>query len=164
MKKNLLILAATIVMAATNNSFADTTGLQKIAIAGGIGSIGLAGKWTTDLNQEYSKQKKSPDFKMRAAKAVGAVIMLAGCDILSGDTQDTARNIAKVAAYGISLCAITDTVGDAVRHIPLVGGILTDPIDENGREMKDSGAFARGILLYVPLRALACKYFSNKTI
>lgn len=161
MQKKLVALSL-VLFAALNSSVvyageSSFSGIKAAVVLGGLGSITLAGNKATAMNEEYSKNKKAPDFKMRATKSVGAAVMLVGGDILLGNTSDTKLNLAKLAAFSVSLLAITDTAADVVRAIPLVGGLLTDPVDHHGKEVRDSGAYARGLLLYIPLRELAVK-------
>lgn len=149
------------VVYASQKSSDGVNGIKAAVVIAGLGTITGAGAKATQMNQDYAKNKKSPDFKMRATKAVGAAAILVGTDLLLGDTKNTKQNLAKLAAFSVSLLAITDTAANIVRELPIIGGLLTDPVDEHGKEQKDSGAYARGLLVYVPLRELALKCANN---
>jgi len=166
MQKKLMLLSF-MIFTLLNNSLVyaseGVSGIQAAVVIAGLGTITGAGTQATKMNEEYSKKKKSPDFKMRATKAVGAAAILVGADLLLGNTKNTKENLTKLAVFSVSLFAITDTAANIVRELPIIGGLLTDPVDEHGREMKDSGAYARGLLVYVPLRQLALQCVSNSS-
>ncbi len=167
MQKNILaILSFMLLVGSTNVSLAKDdawTPLKKVCIIAGVTSIATMGKYTSDMNKEYSKTNKKADLKMRTAKVIGAASLLLGTDLLTGDTSNTYKNLAKITAFGIASVAVTDTVANIVREIPGVGGLLTDPVDENGKEVKDLGAAARVLLLYVPVAALAVSAVSSSS-
>jgi hypothetical protein len=158
MQKKLIALSVVLFLALNSSVVYSTEGFNGIktaVILGGLGSITAAGARAAKMNEEYSKKKKAPDFNMRATKAIGAACILVGADLVLGDTSNTPRNLAKLGAFSVSLLAVTDTAANIVREIPIIGGLLTDPVDEKGKEIRDSGAYARGLLVYVPLRDFA---------
>ncbi len=162
MQKNVLAILSFVLVVGSNNMFGagndQWSTLKKVGVVIGVTSMAATGKWASDMNVEYAKEGKRPDLKMRTAKLIGAAALLLGTDLLTSDTSSTHENLAKIGALAVASLAITDTAAGIVRDIPGIGGILTDTIDEDGREEKDLSAAARVVLLYVPLSVLAVKY------
>lgn len=177
--KKIVMLLSVVLCAGSNNSLIGAQAafndfcnmpefgtLRKVAAAAGIGAVLFAGNKAKQLNEEYTKEKKRPDLKMRLWKAVGGMAIIVGTDILTGDMADTRKNMIKMGAATIALFAVvTPAVAKAARHIPVVGGYLTDPYKpaninkgKGERERTDGGAFIRGLLFYMPLSALGMKY------
>lgn len=133
---------------------------QKVVTMIGFFSLLGAGNYADNLNKEYIKKRKKPDPYMAAIKVATAATTLIGFDILVlGETGSTGENLIKLGAFGASLFAGSDTVANILSHIPCVSGILTGPINENGEEVKETGAAARVLLTYVPLRKFALDFF-----
>jgi hypothetical protein len=155
MKKNLsLVVSFALLTSLTHgvNAANGWTSTKKIATVAGICIILGGGQYVEQLNKEYADQKKDPDLKLALAKSAAAAALLVGTDMLVND-HDTTQNLVKIGAFTIALMAGSDTVAHAVKRIPSVGAILTGPIVDD-KEVKDSGAAARIIMAYVPLRQL----------
>lgn len=160
MKKKLLIIVTLVF--GMNNIYASEsvwTNFQKMAGVVGIGVMLGAGQFASKQNEEYHNQNKRPNWNMRFYKALGIGSVLLATDILAHDMSDTKLNLCKLAAFTVSLLGVTDTAGNLARQLPIIGGLLADPIDKEGNEMKDSGTFMRGLLIYAPLRLTISKYF-----
>jgi hypothetical protein len=145
----------------TSSLRADRTPLEKIAITGLVGGLLYGGNKAQQMNEEYSKKHKKPDMKMRLTKTALAAGTIVGMDILLGD-NDTKQNLVKLGALSLGLAAATEPVANVVRQVPIIGGLLTDPVDEEGEEIKDFGAIARFAVVYVPLREAGLKIFCSK--
>lgn len=159
MMKNKILLILSFTLCGMNSSYgSEWSALHKVAAIGGIGVMFAAGNYASKLNEEYHSNKKRPDWQMRLCKTIGAGTILLATDMLGNNTGDTKFNLGKLAAFTISLLGITDTAGYCVRQIPILKGILADPVDDNNNEIKDSGAVARVLLLYIPLRAVISKW------
>lgn len=158
--KNRVLFIFSFVLCAANTSYgSEWNTLHKVGALSGLGAMLAAGNFAARQNEEYHNGCKKPDWNMRLTKALGAGIILFGTNIITQNTSDTKLNLAQLGAFTISLFAITDTAGHFISKIPMLKGILTDPLDQYGDEIKDSGAFARGMLVYVPLRIMIDKWF-----
>lgn len=135
--------------------------IKKLATIGAIASLGYSGHYLQQLNEKYSRENRKPDNSMRLTKTITAAGAILAIDILTGDTSTTEQHLAKIAVAGIAMAATTQPVADVLRPIPLVGGLLTDPVDEDGDERKDMGAIARFALAYIPLRQAVVKVFPS---
>jgi hypothetical protein len=161
MKKNLLFLLNIALLGFVNIVKADRTPLEKIVITGVVGGLLYGGIKAEQMNKEYSKKHKKPDLYMRGAKTLLAGGTIVGMDILLGD-NDTKQNLVKLGALSVGLFATTEPVAEIIREIPIIGGLLTDPVDEDGDEIKDFGAISRFAVTYMPLREAGLKYFCSQ--
>lgn len=166
MQKHLLIIFSFVVLTMSHINASEWSLLHRGCIAAGFGIMAYAGKYATDLNTEYTKANKKPDWKMRLSKTIGAAAVLLVTDFLTNDTSDTKSNLCKLGAFTLSLLATHSRVGVVVGQVPIVGGFLSDPIRyvgndvEKPEERKDFGAVGRFVLTYIPLRAVMGKYFN----
>lgn len=135
----------------------DTSSLKKLATIGCLIGLGTSALKAQQMNDQYTKAGKRPDTKMRFYKTIGTLALVAGVDIITQEKPSLSlESLAKVTAYAVSLLATTDPVARACREVPVINnltGFLTDPVDENGNEIKDFGAIARFALLHIPVRA-----------
>ena len=128
-------------------------------------SVTVSGGYRAEqLNEEYTRYNKRPDTHMRLIKLglIGATAF--GLDYYLGDGKNIPRDLGRVAALGISYLATSQVVADFVKQIPVISGLLTDPIDKHGNEMTDIGAYGRGVLTYIGLREIVkyCTHDQNK--
>lgn len=160
-----LSLALSIMMFAgiTNSVNAAKSNIQKAIIGASLVTIASGGAYANDMNAEYSRKKKRPDAKMRIVKSGVLAATIIGIDVILGDDKNTARNVAKVGCVLASMLAASQTVADVIRSIPLVGGVFTDPVDENGNEQTDTGAFSRFAIAHVAIRKAVLPYFPGDT-
>ncbi len=156
-----LALLLNIVVCAGACSLKAEGEIRKLATIGAIAGLGYGGHHLQQMNEEYSRKNKKPDNQMRFAKIATAMGAILAVDVLTGETSTTNQHLAKVAVAGVAMLATTQPVADVLRPIPLIGGLLTDPVDEDGDERKDIGAIARFALAYIPLRQAALKMCSN---
>jgi hypothetical protein len=162
MQKKLSIVLSVMLLTGLNNSVkADASAIKKAVIVAGLGTIVGAGQYAANMNEEYSRNKKDPDARMRATKALGAAVTLIGADLILNDSS-TAENLVKIGAFSLALLATTEPVANVVREVPVIGGLLTDPIDENGNEKKDFGAIARFALVFIPVRDFLLSHVAIK--
>ncbi len=164
MQKKLAFLLNVALLGGLTNSLRADGEIKKLCTIGAIAGLGYGGHYLQQMNDEYSKKNKKSDNKMRLAKTMTAMGALVATDILTGETSTTNQHVAKVAAAGIAMLATTQPVADALRPIPLIGGLLTDPVDEDGDERKDIGAIARFALIYIPLRNAVVTFIPNADI
>lgn len=163
MQKQLsLTLAIVLLASSTHYLNAVKSNLEKLAIGVSLATIAGGGTYANNMNEEYTKEQKDPDAKMRITKAIVTSAAIIGIDIVSGDNTNTGRNIAKVGCVLVASLAATQPVADVIRPIPLIGGILTDPVDENGKEQKDFGALSRFALAHIALRKVVLPFFPSK--
>jgi hypothetical protein len=162
MQKKLLFFLNVTLLGSTT-SFVKAEGeLVKLAVLGSLATIVTGGHFITQMNDDYSRMDKKPDLKLRLAKAVVAGGTFAAVDILMGDTRTTSESLAKIlAGTATTIFTTAKPLTEVLRIIPVVGGILTDPIDKQGDERKDIGAFARFALVYFALRQGAISLFSQ---
>ena len=143
--------------------------LKKVGLALCIGATVAAGSWATKLNAEYTQKKQDPDWTMRLSKALGAVALIVGTDLVTGSGfSDTKESLVKLGAATIAMLAVTSPSVSKFMYynVPVVGGFLSDPrkIKGTGRDQIDKekkpdyGAFIRGLLIYMPLNALGKRY------
>ena len=161
MQKKLAFLLNVALLGGLTNSLKADNEIKKIAILGSLASIGAGAYHLDNLNKEYSKKNKKPDLQMRLIKAATAAGSILAVDVLTDDTSTTKQHLAKIGVAFIAMAATTKPVADTLRPIPLLGGLLTDPIDEDGDERKDIGAIARFALAYIPLRQAVVHFFPN---
>ena len=161
MQKKLSLALTFIALAGLTNSVKAQDEIKKVLIMGSLATLGYGGHCLQQMNDEYSKANKKPDMNLRLTKTALAAGSILAVDILTGDTSSTSQHLAKIAVATIAMAATTQPVADALRPIPLLGGLLTDPVDEDGDERKDIGAIARFALTYIPLRQTAVKMFPN---
>lgn len=162
-QKNVSLALSILLLTGLTNFINAKSNLEKIALGVAVATIAGGGKYAEQMNEEYSKADKDPDLKMRCTKALVTSAAIIGIDIVSGDNTNTGRNIAKVGCVLAASLAATQLVADVVRPIPLIGGILTDPVDENGKEQKDFGALSRFALAHIALRKIVLPYFPGKS-
>lgn len=161
MQKKLGLFLNVILLSSTINTLKAKDELRKVFIMGSLAVLGTGGHYLKQMNDEYSKENKKTDLRMRLTKAGLAAGSILAVDILTGDKSSTGENIAKIAAATVAMAATTQSVADVLRPIPLIGGLLTDPVDEYGEERKDIGAVARFALVYIPLRSIAVNSFGS---
>jgi hypothetical protein len=161
MQKKLALLLNSALLGGFANSLKAQDEIRKVATMGAIAGLGYGGHYLQQMNDEYSRKNKKPDNHMRLAKIATAAGAILAVDILTGETSTTNQHIAKVLVAGIAMAATTQPVADVLRPIPLVGGLLTDPVDEDGDERKDIGAVARFALAYIPLRQAVVGIFPS---
>jgi hypothetical protein len=161
MQKKLAFLLNVALLSGLAHSLKADGEINKLFTIGAIAGLGYGGHYLQQMNDEYSKKNKKPDNKMRFAKTVTAAGAILAADILTGDTNTTNQHLAKIAVAGVAMLATTQPVADALRPIPLIGGLLTDPVDEDGDERKDAGAIARFALTYIPLRQAVVQVFPS---
>ena len=159
MQKKLAFILNVTLLSGLANAIIAKDEIRKVVIMGSLAVLGTGGHYLQQMNDEYSRKNKKTDLKMRLTKAGLAAGSILAVDLLTGDKSSTSENIAKIAAATVAMAATTQPVADVLRPIPLIGGLLTDPVDENGDERKDIGAVARFALVYIPLRSLAVQYF-----
>jgi len=157
-KKLLFLLNITLLGSTTSFVKAEKSVLEKICIVGGIGALVYGGNEAQQMNEEYSKKHKKPDWNMRIKKTLLSAGTIVGTDLLLADTNDTGKNLVKLGAFSFGLLATTEPVAELVRQVPIIGGLLTDPVDEDGDEIKDFGAITRFAVTYMPVRELGLKY------
>jgi len=162
MQKKLLRALTVVIIAGLGNSIQAENEIKKLAIVGSIATLGYGGHCLQQMNDEYSKNNKKPDIQMRTTKMALAAGSIVAVDMLTGDTSTVSQDLAKIAVAAVAMAATTQPVADVLRPIPLVGGLLTDPVDEDGDERKDIGAIARFALVYIPLRYNVVQLFPNK--
>ncbi len=130
----------------------------KGAVILGAGTVGYEMK---DMNDRYSKEGKRPDIKMRAYKTMGGLALIAALELFSNNNkpistyQRALQIAAKLSSFGLSTLMISDPVAKFFRETPgikSISGFLTDPVDKDGYEWHDFGAFARVALVWLPLR------------
>lgn len=160
-KKLSLALSIVLLTGLTNSIKAEGEIIKKLIIVGSLATLGYGGHCLQQMNDEYSKKNKKPDMQMRLTKTALAAGSILAVDILTGDTSTTNQHLAKIAVAAIAMAATTQPVADVLRPIPLIGGLLTDPVDEDGDERKDIGAIARFALAYIPLRQGVVKIFPS---
>ena len=162
MKKNgLLVLSCVLLTSVTNYINAvDRADLAKVAF--GLG-LAAGGNYAQKMNEEYSRENKDPDTTMLITKGALAVGTTIGLDILTGDLDSAPEMAVKVGALLLALGTQTQFVADLVRPIPFIGGLITDPVDKNGKEKKSFGAAVRLVAVYVPLRNQGLKFVKPST-
>jgi hypothetical protein len=160
MHKRLALLLNIVVFGGVYSLKADGE-IKKLFTIGALAGLGYGGHHLQQMNEEYSRKNKKPDSQMRFAKIATAMGAILAVDVLTGETSTTNQHLAKVAVAGVAMLATTQPVADVLRPIPLVGGLLTDPVDEDGDERKDIGAIARFAIAYIPLRQAALSILSN---
>ena len=135
--------------------------VQGVTILGG-GTIGI--KMQT-MNDEYTAQGKKTDANMRLKKTLGAMSLVLTIEYINSnkslDSWSNAMEMAiKIGAFGASTAMLTDPVAKFFRDTPginSISGFLTDPVDSDGKEMKDCGAATRCLITYLTIRPLAIK-------
>ena len=155
MQKKVSLALSIMLLTGLTNSVNATNGwsaTKKAVTVAGICCIIGAGRYVEGMNKEYANNRKDPDWQLAVAKTGAAAGLLIGTDMLLND-HNTAENLVKIGAFTVALAAGTDTVAHAVKHIPSVGAILTGPIVD-GKEVKETGAAARIVMAYVPLRQM----------
>ncbi len=161
MQKKLSFILSIMLLTGLTNFVKAEDEIKKLLIIGSLATLGYGGHCLQQMNDEYSKKNKKPDMQMRLTKTALAAGSILAVDILTGDTSTTQQHLAKIGVAAIAMAATTQPVADVLRPIPLIGGLLTDPVDEDGDERKDIGAIARFALAYIPLRQLAVKCFPS---
>jgi len=151
-------------MQAMSEDVKQTLGtVLKVAVIAGAGTVGYEVK---DMNDKYSKEGKRPDIKMRAYKTMGGLALIAALELFSNNNkpistyQRALQLVAKLSSFGLSTLMISDPVAKFFRETPVVrsiSGFLTDPVDKDGYERHDFGAFARVALVWLPMRELSLK-------
>jgi hypothetical protein len=159
-----IVLFISLTSATKSNAFLkEWSTTKKVGML--IGTFGLlaAGRYAENLNKDYAKKEKKPDLHMAGVKIISGATLLVGSDILLFGTNDTGSNLIKLGVFGVSLVAGSDTVAKVLKEVPCIGGLLTGPINKHGEEEKETGAAARILLTYVPLRKLALNFFGYET-
>lgn len=151
MQKNLSLALSIMLLTGLTNSISAINSSDVSKIAFGI-ALAAGGNYAQKMNEEYSKENKDPDETMMLTKGLLAVGTTVGLDILTGELGSAPEMAVKVGALLVALGAQTQLVADLVRPIPFIGGLITDPVDANGKEKKSFGAAVRLVAVYVPLR------------
>jgi hypothetical protein len=166
MNKRVALCAALLLSSAP--AFAELTPemLKNLKTMGTAISIGGgAGYPLQKMNDEYTKAGKRPDLKMNAFKGLATAAVLATVDYHRGE-HNLPENLAKLTAFGVSSLAFTDTAGELIEKVPVVNnivGLLTDPKDRDGHEVKSFGALARFTFAYALTREIALEVVKNIT-
>ncbi|HSC25579.1 MAG TPA: hypothetical protein VLB80_05195 [Candidatus Babeliales bacterium] len=160
MQKKLLLVLNVVLFSGLTNSITINAGtIKTAAIIAGIGAIGAGGSYAKDMNKEYAEAEKDPDTKLLLVKAGAAITMVIGAEYVSasnGSGSDLAENLIKIAVGVVAFGAHSDRIARCARYIPLLGDVITDPIDpKTGKENKHIGACVRTIMTYVALKGLA---------
>jgi hypothetical protein len=162
MKKNGLLVLSCVLLTGVTNSINAISNADLSKIAFGIG-LAAGGNYAQKMNEEYSRENKDPDEKMLITKGALAIGTTIGLDILTGELDSAPEMAVKVGALLLALGTQTQFVADLARPIPFIGGLITDPVDENGKEKKSFGAAVRLVAVYVPLRNQGLKLVKPST-
>ncbi len=154
-------------MQALSEDIKQTLGTAvKVAVILGAGTVGYEVK---DMNDKYSKEGKRPDIEMRAYKTMGGLALIAAVELFANNKpistyQGALQLAAKLGSFGLSTLMISDPVAKFFRETPgikSISGFLTDPVDKDGYEWHDFGAFARTALVWVPLREVSVAFVNH---
>ena len=118
------------------------------------------GKQADQLNEEYTKKNRKPNFKLAIRKIGSLWLTTVALECVCNRKDDSCAKAKNLAIKSILLLGTlpfaTDTVANHLRPIPIIGGLLTDPVDkENGKECKHMGAYIRALLPYLVARQFA---------
>lgn len=109
-----LLLTFGLLFAASNSSasqyaalISEFSGLKTILALAGVATIGGMGRYAESLNEEYERDNKAPDTRLRLCKLGATGLSLLGLDIITGN-NNVIENSAKLIAFGFSTFAITD--------------------------------------------------------